>query len=110
MKGEAVCTCQISSGTLGLHEPGCAMREKAGGTTLVPTRLLLFEDRPPLKPLDPFVVMSVAHDLRHTYDEVDPPIEVIPEGDYFRVWNGHHRAIAHMMAGRRFILAEITNE
>jgi hypothetical protein len=42
---------------------------------------------------------------RKTADPVDPPIVVRAEGDYFRIVDGRHRAIAAIASGRDAIAA-----
>jgi ParB-like chromosome segregation protein Spo0J len=68
---------------------------------------LLFPHPTP-RGMNPFVLMSLAHEMRQHRDPVGPPILVAQElGGRFRIVNGRHRVVASMIAGRDWIVAEL---
>jgi len=50
---------------------------------------------------------SLAYEFRRTAEPCDPPVEVTAEGDYFRLFDGRHRVISALIAGRSHIEAEL---
>lgn len=58
--------------------------------------------------MNPFVLLSLAHEMRQHHDPVGPPIKVAAEKwQQFRIVEGRHRVVASMMAGRDWVEAEI---
>jgi hypothetical protein len=71
-------------------------------------------------PIDRIVVRHADHDLPMNIERITmyrnllrdeaqstDPIVVVPAGDVYRVTNGRHRFMAHMVAGRDVIAAVI---
>lgn len=52
------------------------------------------------------MLMSLTYMLRSNVEDPEP-IVVKREGDYFRVQDGRHRAVAAIVAGRPDVLATI---
>lgn len=59
--------------------------------------------------LNPFVLMSLAYHYRAGNEHVEP-IRVTCEGQFWRISDGRHRAMASMIAGRKTVLAFIERE
>lgn len=57
--------------------------------------------------ISPWCLMSLAHALRSTSADVEPPVRVLPiEGvPFFRLMDGRHRFMASVLAGRPDVLA-----
>jgi hypothetical protein len=47
---------------------------------------------------------ALAYQLRGTTEEPEPPIEVVPDGDGWRIDDGRHRYFAAVIAGRPDVL------
>lgn len=60
--------------------------------------------------VNPYVLMSLTYLFRSTNEDVEP-IEVTLETDtIYRIKDGRHRAMAAMMAGRKYISARRVEE
>lgn len=68
---------------------------------------LLFPE-PVTAGMNPLVLMSLAHFYRAGNEHLQP-IAVTVEGDYHRIADGRHRAVASMVAGRKVVLAEVVD-
>jgi hypothetical protein len=75
----------------------------------IPLHRLLFPDNMPAG-LDLAVVGLWVCYFRKTAKPCEPPIEVVPEGFYWRIRDGRHRVMAAMIAGRFDIDAKPESE
>jgi hypothetical protein len=57
--------------------------------------------------MNPLVLMHLAYLLRSRNDHEIPPIEVWREGANYRLKDGRHRYMAHVIAGRQTVQAVI---
>lgn len=70
----------------------------------VPLDHLLFPE-PVAAGMSPYVVLGLVPLYRNS-NEHTTPIEVAREpSGYFRIVDGRHRAVASMMAGRKYVMA-----
>jgi hypothetical protein len=74
-------------------------------TELISLDRILYPD-PVAAGMDIYTLASLTKWYRCANDHTTP-ITVTTEGDYYRLNDGRHRAVASMMAGRKQVLAEV---
>lgn len=84
------------------------MTETTTEARLIPLDRLLWPE-PVVAGCNYLVIASLTYLYRGS-NEHTTPILVRPEGDYWRITDGRHRAIASMVAGRKAVLALIEEE
>lgn len=74
------------------------------GVDLINIEELMFPE-PVSAGMNPFVLMSLAYLMRSTNEDVEPIIVQRESLSVYRIVDGRHRAVAAMMAGRKYIAA-----
>jgi len=76
---------------------------------LVPLDRILFGRNPPAG-MNFLKLASIVYEFRRAAEPCDPPIQVTPEGNNWRVHDGRHRVIGAIIAGRSHIEAELLED
>lgn len=72
----------------------------------VPVHLILLPVPVPAG-MDPYILMTLAGLYRKTNEDTTP-IEIVRAGNLYTLTDGRHRVIASIVAGRRTVLANVT--
>lgn len=73
----------------------------------VPIQWITFPE-PVTGGMNAYVLMSLAYMYRSTNEDTEP-VELICDNGCYAIADGRHRVVASMMAGRKSVLAYVTN-